>query len=331
MKKKKVAFTATIVIFTLFVVFFLYSYFIDDRLYPVVEGEIYRSAQPSEDTLVQIINQKRIKTIINLRSGENESPWFLKEKEIAERNNISLYNYHLQAHELPEYRMLSAIVETLIRAERPILIHCRKGADRAGLISAIALSMVRDPPLSVLKEQFSWKYGVFPLYKSAGSLLFSRYEAWLKKNKREHNNENLMFWIKDRYIDTQGNLQFRIDSVNEVSFSRGRSVDISKESAENIKIKGWAFQAETNMPVENLDLIVDHNLRSKTYRKYNRPDVARFFNLGERYHDNFIVGWEAQFERALFSTGCYGMFLRFKKSASDVYRIPTKFTFCITE
>lgn len=331
MKKKKTVFTSIIVIFTLCVVFFLYSYFIDDRFYAVVEGEIYRSAQPSEDTLVHIINHKKIKTIINLRSGENESRWFLREKEIAERNNISLYNYHLQAHELPEYRMLYAIVETLIKAERPILIHCRKGADRAGLISAIALSMVRDPPLSVLKEQFSWKYGVFPLYKSAGSLLFSRYEAWIKKNKREHNNKNLLFWIKDKYIDTHGNLQFWIDSVNGVSFPHGRSVDISKDSDENIKIKGWAFQAETNMPAEHLDLMVNDNLISKTYIKYNRPDVARFFNLGERYYDNFIVGWEAQFERALFSTGCYGMSLQFKKTASDVYRIPTKFTFCITE
>ncbi|MDX2438972.1 MAG: tyrosine-protein phosphatase, partial [Desulfobacterales bacterium] len=141
----------------------IFSYFYAfGNFHAVVEERVYRSAQLSEKKLQKIIAKKKLKTIINLR-GENEGKnWYAMEKKVAEDNDIQHYSFRFVAHRLPNCIQLDALIEALKAAPRPLLIHCKGGADRTGLASALALAIEKDSPLSKLKQQFSLIYGVIP-------------------------------------------------------------------------------------------------------------------------------------------------------------------------
>lgn len=193
------------------VTFALYQLFFNERIDTVVEGKVYRSAQLSCDSLQKIIDEKGIRTIINLRGGSKDAGWYVRECEIAKKNNIRLYDISIPAHELPEYAKLISLVDALQISERPILIHCRRGADRTGMASALALAIEKDPPFSYIKKQFSWRYGVLPVYRSIGPYFFSKYEQWLNKTGKAHSRDTLLYWIRNEYVDNRGNLGPSID------------------------------------------------------------------------------------------------------------------------
>jgi len=318
-----------VVILVLCAASLLYFYFfIDNRFYTVVEGRIYRSARLSDEDLKKYIGEKDIKTILNLAGRRSDKDWYKKQKEIAQTNNVQLYDIGISPNELPEIDRIISIVNVLENAERPLLIHCRKGVDRTGLVSAIALAMEEDPPLDEVKKQFSLQYGVIPVYRSVGPYFFEQYEKWLQETEKTHSKETLLSWITDDYVDYNGNLKFWIDSVNDKMFN---SMKVYVENGiEEIAVKGWVFDFRTKAPPEGTFYIKpDNRISSKAIFKYNRPGVARYFNLGEEYYKDFDVGWEATFKKKDFSKGCHTIYLQYVKDESTSLNFDTDYEFCL--
>ena len=105
----------------------IYYGFMSDRLYTVVEGRIYRSAQLSASGLEEVIKKHRINTIINLRGIHKKENWYRLEKDTALKNKVALYSISMPDHDLPKYRALNRLTDLLLTAEKPLLIHCRRG------------------------------------------------------------------------------------------------------------------------------------------------------------------------------------------------------------
>ncbi len=232
------------------------------------------------------------------------------------------------AHDLPEYSKLINILDILLKSEKPILIHCHKGVDRTGLVSALALAIEQDPSLSELKKQFSWRHWVLPFYRSTGPYFFSKYEQWLNKAQRIHSKNNLIYWINNEYLDSQGNLKFWIDHVNGKMFDKDKKIVISGNSKQ-ILIDGWAFDSRINSPAEDLYVVIDNKTTLKANFTSNMPGVARYFGLGRKYYENFVVGWKVAFQRDTIPDGCHKISLKIVKSGSTSLDIPTENTFCI--
>lgn len=301
--------------------------FFNNRFDSVVEGRIYRSAQLSGDDLTDIIKGKDIRSILNLR-GRWEEHWYEKEKAISEKNNIRLYDVRISPHKLPDFHKLSSILDILVNSEKPLLIHCQRGVDRTGLVSAIALLMEKDPPLSRVKEQFSLRYGVLPVYRSVGPYFFKNYEQWLKKADKTHSRDNFLYWVDNEYVDSKGNLIYWVDAINDKVFSKKRV--FMENDAEELYLRGWAFNLSKKSPADgDLYIVFDNQISQKAVFKRNRPDVARFFKLGEMYYENFVVGWEAEFKRDRLSDGCHKIYLKLVEDKSTVWNIATRFEFCL--
>lgn len=319
-----------IILISFSVALILYYLFFDNRFYPVVEGRIYRSAQLSSDDLLEYIREKDIKTILNLRGRMESTDWYKKEKEIAIKNNIQLYDVDIKSNKLPRIDKLMSVLDILLTAQRPLLIHCRRGADRSGLVSAIALSIEEDPPLHVIKKQFSLRYGVLPFYKSAGLHVFEQYEMWLEKTKRKHSKRTLLYWLKNEYVDFKGNLIYWIDTLNDKRFYKGGTPVLIDKNTEELKMRGWAFDFRTKTPSNGILYVrADNRISSKAVFKYNRPDVARYFNLDERYYKTFPVGWDAKFKVEDLSKGCHKIYLQYVKNESTTWDFDTIFEFCL--
>ena len=304
-----------------------FYFFLSNRFFTVVEGRVYRSAQLSGNYLQEVIKTYGIKTVINLRGEHDGASWYEREKDITSENNVKLYSVRLFPHSLPDYDKVNLILDILLNERKPVLIHCRRGADRTGLVSAIALSLEGDVPLQKLKGQFSFRYGVLPFYKSIGPMFFSRYEQWIAKTGERHNRKTFTYWIRNAYIDNHGNLKYWIDSVNNMPVNNERKVFVRPEAG-GFLVKGWAFDYQAKGVPEVLYIGID-NLYSEAIFKYNKPGVAKFFNLGEGLYDDFRVGWEASLKDVDFKAGCRKFYLRFKNKRNEKMRdISTEFQVC---
>lgn len=100
-------------------------------------GKAYRSAQPSGEELANMIDVLGIRTVVNLRGPNPGEDWYDTEASICQEMGVTLVDHRMSAGSLPEPELLEQIVETLLTAEYPILIHCKGGADRSGAVAAI--------------------------------------------------------------------------------------------------------------------------------------------------------------------------------------------------
>jgi len=324
--KKRYLFLLAVVLFL--VVFVFYQLLFTERIDTVVEGSIYRSAQLSPHSLQKMIQEKGIRTVINLRGSPRDSEWYMKEREITEKNNVLLHDIMLSPRDLPDYSTLQSILDVLSRSERPILIHCRRGSDRTGMVSALALVVEQDPPLNDVLKQFSWRYGVFPFYRSIGPYLFSRYGLWLDETHKNHSRDNLIFWIRNEYLDGQGNVHYWIDKIGGEGVKERKTKVVISGSPKSIVVEGWAFDSRTKVPARGLFIVVDGRASSAVDFRYDRPDVARYFGFGEGYYEHFPVGWRAEFNTHPVGKGCHNISLRLVRNGSEALEIPAEYEVC---
>lgn len=120
-------------------------------------GKAWRSAQPAPHQ-VRAIAQSGVKTIINLR-GQRTCGSFWLEEDACRRHGIALKNFTISSRAAPSKETLLAAKELFETVEYPILLHCKSGADRAGLMSVLYAFMREDEPIEVARRQLSLRYG----------------------------------------------------------------------------------------------------------------------------------------------------------------------------
>jgi protein tyrosine/serine phosphatase len=113
-----------------------------DNFHTVVAGELYRSARPSPQEIAEWHKRYGIKTIINLQGPHPYADWYREEKATAESLGITLIDHQMSAQRDVQAPEVEKILNILQTAQRPILVHCRNGADRSGLVSAFYVAAI---------------------------------------------------------------------------------------------------------------------------------------------------------------------------------------------
>lgn len=129
------------------------------NFHPVVEGQFYRSAQLSGEALDRLIAEKGIRTIINLRGVNEGQPWYDEEVAVAEATGTTLINFSWSDRREPSDAEIAAYIAAVKESPKPILVHCKAGADRAGLASALYLAAIEKVAPEVAGAQLSFRYG----------------------------------------------------------------------------------------------------------------------------------------------------------------------------
>jgi protein tyrosine/serine phosphatase len=125
----------------------------------VVPGELYRSNQPTSARLQDYATRYEIRTVVNLRGRDDGAGWYREEAAAARRLGIELIDFPMQADRRIDAKTATELAAILRDAPRPILIHCRSGADRTGLASVIYLSRVARADEETAERQLSLRYG----------------------------------------------------------------------------------------------------------------------------------------------------------------------------
>ena len=126
------------------------------NLHEVAPG-MWRSNQPGPSR-VHAAAGLGIRTIINLRGPRDDGGWRL-EAEACAQAGITLLDFTARSRAAPDKAMLHAARELFAEAELPAMMHCKSGADRAGLMAALFLLIVEKQPVREAAAQLAWKYG----------------------------------------------------------------------------------------------------------------------------------------------------------------------------
>lgn len=116
---------------------------------------VWRSNQPDPET-IRRLGARGFRAILNLR-GRTEWGSYLLERDACRAAGIALHDIKLAARRPPtraELRELDRLFGTL---PRPFLIHCKSGADRAGLASAVFL-LTRGGTVAEAQAQLHWRF-----------------------------------------------------------------------------------------------------------------------------------------------------------------------------
>ena len=118
---------------------------------------VWRANQPSPRRLEIYQRQLGLKSVVNLRGGSQQG-FYLFEAEVCKKLGLTLNDVHFSARSAPKKAALLAVFDLFATLQKPVLIHCKSGADRTGLICALYLLDVEQRPLAEAKRQLSFRY-----------------------------------------------------------------------------------------------------------------------------------------------------------------------------
>ncbi len=119
-----------------------YRYYYIPHFSVVQEGAIYRSGQPNARQLQRLRDDYGVRTVVNLRkvAQQNDREGMTFEEERAEVDRLGLRFIHLpwDGAEHVDPNVVSQWLEIAQdRDNWPILLHCKQGVDRTGLLVAV--------------------------------------------------------------------------------------------------------------------------------------------------------------------------------------------------
>jgi hypothetical protein len=113
---------------------------------------------------------------------------------------MRFYDLPLSATRRPTRSQLLTLIDVLQHCPYPLLIHCKSGADRTGLASALYLMVCRDELPERALGAFTVEYGHIPLFGTEQlHQPILEYADWLKSHRLTHTAARFRAWVKDEY------------------------------------------------------------------------------------------------------------------------------------
>lgn len=147
-----------------------------DNFAEVVPGKWYRSNHPTPRRIARLVRQHGIRTILNLR-GERYCGSEALSREAAGRLGLDHVYMAFESRGAPHRERILRFHAIWQTVTTPVLMHCKSGADRAGLASGLVVMFEGGSAADAL-EQLSWRFGHFR--RAASGILdafFLRYQA----------------------------------------------------------------------------------------------------------------------------------------------------------
>jgi len=168
-----------------------------------VDVDAWRSAQPAPHHVARL-KRLGIKTILNLRGEELGSSYKLEEAA-CRKHGIELVSYRMRSRAAPTVEEVLGAREVLDRIAYPVLIHCKSGADRAGLMTALYLHFHKGLPISEAKAALSLKYGHFK--QSDTGVLDAFLDSYLAASTTDA--KSFVAWLTEDYDPSAVQARFR--------------------------------------------------------------------------------------------------------------------------
>jgi protein tyrosine/serine phosphatase len=125
----------------------------------VIPGKLYRCNHPTPGRLAALKKRYGLKTLINLR-GHRKCGSDALSREAANRLGLIHIDIAFESRGAPHRDRIMRFAEIYRGLQAPALMHCKSGADRAGLAAGLAILFEGGSSGEAL-SQLSWRFGHF--------------------------------------------------------------------------------------------------------------------------------------------------------------------------
>jgi protein tyrosine phosphatase (PTP) superfamily phosphohydrolase (DUF442 family) len=166
----------------------------------VEAGRVYRSGQLRAVDLAATVRRHAIKTVLNLRGAHPEQAWYRAERSAVLAAGASQVDVALSSCEWMSRDQARTVLRVLDTCDYPLLVHCWRGAERTGLVSAMTVLLQKGATLDDARRQFALRY----LFVRAGDGVVMQdhlelYAQWLRDRGEAHTPERFRCWLTDGY------------------------------------------------------------------------------------------------------------------------------------
>ena len=172
----------------------------------VVPGRWYRANHPTPGRIGRLVARHGIRTILNLRGARNCGSDSLS-RDTAARLGLDHVYMAFESRGAPHRERILRFHEIWRQVQTPVLMHCKSGADRAGLASGLVL-MFEGGTAAQAMAQLSLRFGHFR--RSGSGILdafFLRYQA------QGEGRVAFLDWVRDEYDEDALRRDFRASGI----------------------------------------------------------------------------------------------------------------------
>jgi len=156
-------------------------------------GVMARANQPSPEAVARYA-QMGFKTILNLR-GPSNTGYYALEREACEKHGVAMIDARMHSREPPsreQIRQAKRLFETIAY---PALMHCKSGADRAGVMAVLYKHFRMGLAIREAAEQLELKY----LHVKQGKTGVIDYFFQTYLDQTKESGKSFMDWVEQDY------------------------------------------------------------------------------------------------------------------------------------
>ena len=159
---------------------------------PVLPGRVYRCNHPTPARLSELASRYRLRTLVNLR-GHRRCGSDALSREAARDLGLAHVDMAFESRGAPHRERILRFEALYRDLQFPMLMHCKSGADRAGLASGLVL-MFEGGSADEALQQLSWRFGHFN--RSRTGIL----DAFFLRYRRDGEGRlPFLDWVRDEY------------------------------------------------------------------------------------------------------------------------------------
>jgi protein tyrosine/serine phosphatase len=172
----------------------------------VAPGRLYRSNHPLPGRLTRLAGRYGLRTLINLRGPTNNCSDALS-RDAARRLGLDFVDMALESRGAPQRDRMLRLHDIYREMRAPALIHCKSGADRAGLAAGLFVLFQGGTARDALR-QLSLRFGHIRQAKT-GIL-----DAFFLHYQREgEGRKPFIDWVREDYDEVALRRNFRANGL----------------------------------------------------------------------------------------------------------------------
>jgi len=163
-----------------------------------ISEELVRTNQPWPHQLA-LWKARGIKTVINLRGGFDAS-FHALEKDACERLGLTMVDFTITSREVPSVQRVLGAKRLFETIEYPALMHCKSGADRAGIMSVLYMHFRKGKTIREAMDQLHLRY--LHVKQGKTGVLDYTFERYLEEG--EPAGMSFVEWVESPMYDPAG-------------------------------------------------------------------------------------------------------------------------------
>ncbi len=161
----------------------------------VAPGRLYRCNHPTPGRLAALTRRHGLKTLINLR-GQARNGSDALSRDTARRLGLDFIDMALESRGAPQRERILRLHDIYRDMRAPALIHCKSGADRAGLAAGLFVLFEGGTAAEALR-QLSFRFG--HIRRSRTGVLDAFFLRWAREGE---GRKPFLDWVREDYDET---------------------------------------------------------------------------------------------------------------------------------